>query len=173
VDDFDFARDVSALRGVMQDEVTFSFTYVRANNSPTMSFFRLVRHPVGLEKFRQLLSVLPSHHQHVILCFSTSQMRWCFLSSPRRVCPFCGVSWKWEHFFSCQYLVVLLTSRNLSLQKTRCDIYESRWQDVFADIAHVLIVWSFSLNVTPDLALSYDTDVFRSLIQVVRAQSCA
>jgi hypothetical protein len=100
VDNFDFARDVPVLRGMVQDEETFSFTFVRANSSPTMSFFRLIRHPVGLVKFRQLFSTLSNHHQHVILlCFFTSQMRWCFLSSPRRFCPFCGLSWKWEHFF--------------------------------------------------------------------------
>jgi hypothetical protein len=164
LEEFDFARDVSALLDLFSSRELFSFTFVRASTGPAMSFFRLIRHPDGLVKFRAQLSLLPNHHQHVILCFASSQMRWCFLATPRRVCPFCGQSWHWDHFFTCASVFPVLASRNLSLTKTRSDIYSSNWQVVFSDIAHVLLVWSFSLNADPNFVLSYDTDVFRSLV---------
>jgi hypothetical protein len=92
-------------------------------------------------------------------------MRWCFLSSSRRFCPFCGSSWKWEHFFTCHHLVRLLSSRGLSAQTFWVHIYSSRWREVFTEISHVLIAWSFSFNAIPNLVLSYDVDVFRSLLR--------
>ncbi len=163
--DFDFARDIPFLLEVLQNESIFSFTFIRASSGAAMSFFRLVRHPEGLVKFREELSLLQNHHQHIVLCFASGQMRWCFLSSPRRLCPRCGASWHWDHFFTCRELIPLLSSRNLSLIKIRGDIYQSRWKSVFSDIAHVLLAWSFILNVDPGVKLNYDTDVLRSLIR--------
>jgi hypothetical protein len=163
--DFDFARDVPALFDLLQNEALFSFTLIRATTGPTMSFFRLTRHPDGLLKFREELSLLPNHHQHIILCFASSQLRWTFLSIPRRFCPLCGSSWHWDHFFLCPHVGSVLSSRGLSLPKTRGDIFASNWRTVFGDVAHVLIVWSLLLNADPDLCLNYDTDVFRSLFR--------
>ncbi len=162
-EDFDFARDVPALFDLFRNEGLFSFTLIRATTGPTLSFFRLVRHPEGLIKFREELSLLPNHHQHVILCFASSQLRWTLLSIPRRFCPLCGGSWHWDHFYTCTHVIPVLSSRGLSLQKMRGDISVSNWRHVFGDIAHVLIVWSLLLNADPDLCLNYDTDVFRSL----------
>ncbi len=161
---FDFARDVPALFDVVRNEEFYSFSYVRASKNVCMSFFREVRRAEGLVKFREALSQLSHHHQHVILCFASSQMRWTFLSSPRRLCPHCTSSWHWNHFFSCPHLSAVLSSRGLSLTKLRCDVSRADWNRVFVDIAHVLIVWSFSLNGDPNISLSYDVDCFRTLM---------
>jgi hypothetical protein len=131
-----------------------------------MSFFREIRRPEGLIAFRSTLSEFSDHHQHIILCFMSGQMRWCFLSSARRLCPHCSAPRHWQHFFSCPHLLHILTSRDLSLRNLRCNIRESRWRAVFSCIAHVLIVWSFSINSDPNLTLSYDVDGFRSLLQL-------
>jgi hypothetical protein len=131
-----------------------------------MSFFRQIRHSEGLNKFREVLSKLENPHQHVILCFASSQMRWTFLSCPRRLCPHCGSSWYWDHFYSCSSPVPVLHSRGLSLPKVRSGVMESEWRSVFADIAHVLLIWSFSLNSDPNYVLNYDTEVFRSLVRL-------
>jgi hypothetical protein len=128
-----------------------------------MSFFREIRRLEGLVSFRLALSELAGEHQHIILCFASDQMRWCFLSSPRRFCPHCAVSWHWQHFLTCPHLANVLSSRNISLAKMRCSIRESSWSIVFSDIAHVLLVWSFALNSDPNFTLSYDVDNFRSL----------
>jgi hypothetical protein len=57
----------------------------------------------------------------------------------------------------------IISARGLSLGKIRSDVISSRWRDVFADIAHLLLVWSFSLNDDPNLVLCYDVDVFKSM----------
>jgi hypothetical protein len=166
---FDFSRDVTALLELVQDEELFAFSHIRTTTNVTMSFFRQVRHPVGLRKFRLALSDLSNAQQHVILCFTTSQMRWSFLSTPRRFCPNCGASWHWDHFFSCPDIVGVASSRRLSLSKLRCDIAQSDWHSVFIDVAHIMLVWSFSLNRDPNLCLSYDVDVFRSIMLLPRS----
>jgi hypothetical protein len=66
--------------------------------------------------------------------------------------------------FLCLDIVGVASSRQLSLSKMRCDIAQSNWHSVFADIAHILLVWSFLLNRDPNLVLSYDVDVFRSIM---------
>ncbi len=162
---FGFARDVPALFDLFQNEALFSFTLLRATTGPTLSFFHLVPHPEGLVKFREELSILLNHHQHIILCFAASQLRWTFLTTPRGFCPRCGCSWHWDHFFSCPHVVLVLSTRGLSLQKLRSDILVSNWRHVFGDIAHVLTVWSLNLNADRDLCLNYDTDVFRTLFR--------
>jgi hypothetical protein len=128
---FDFSRDVPALFELIQNEETYAFSFIRATTNVTMSFFRQVRHPMGLAKFRDTLSLLSNPQQHVILCFTTSQMRWCFLSSPRRFCPLCAASWHWDHFFACSYLQPVTTSRGLILSTLRRNILESNWRAVF------------------------------------------
>ncbi len=152
--DFDFANDVPALLSLVQSEELFSFSHVRASTGTKMSFFRQVRHPQGLRVFREKLGGLSNSFQHVLSCFMMSQMRWCFLPTPRRFCPHCSESWHWEHFLQCPHLMQTLSSRGLSLVKMHCDVLSSNWSTVFADIAHVLVVWSFLLNVDPNLLLN-------------------
>ncbi len=163
--DFDFSRDVPALLSLVKDENHFSFSHIRSSSGPCLSFFRIIRHPEGLQKFRDALSVRNASHQHVILCFSAGQLRWTFLSTPRRFCPLCGASWSWEHFFSCLEVAPLLEFRQVSLPRLRVHILSSEWDIVFRTIGHVLVVWSFVLNRDPNLTLSYDIDTFKSLMQ--------
>lgn len=166
--DFDFATDVPALLELIRTEELYSFSHVRASTGATMSFFRQVRHVVGLQIFRDEFGRLPSPYQHIFLCFATSQMRWTFLATPRRFCPLCAASWQWEHFFSCSEMSGVLAARGLSVSKLRCDVIDSRWAAVFSDVAHLLIVWSFALNRDPNLVLSYDVDVFRDMLVFCR-----
>ncbi len=161
---FDFARDVPMLFEIVRNEEFYSFSYIRASTNVCMSFFREIRRADCLVSFREALGKLSHHHQHIILCFTSSQMRWTFLSSPRRLCPHCQSSWHWNHFFSCSHVSGVLLSRGLSLSKLRSDISSAEWFSVFADVAHVLIVWSFSLSDDPNISLSYDVDGFRSLL---------
>jgi hypothetical protein len=56
----------------------------------------------------------------------------------------------------------------MSLGQMRSDVVDSRWKRVFSDIAHTLIVWSFSLNSDPNLILSYDVGVFRAMFEACR-----
>jgi hypothetical protein len=147
---FDFARDVPILFEFVTNEDFYSFSYVRASKNVCMSFFREIRR---VEVFREALGRLSHHHQHIIICFASSQLRWTFLSSPRRLCPHCSSSWHWNHFFSCNHLSNILLSRGLSLPKLRCDISSANWNVVFSDIAHVLIIWCFSLNGDPNISV--------------------
>lgn len=164
ITDFDFARDVPALLALAKNEDQFAFSYLRASSGSSLSFFRLIRHPEGLQKFRSVFSVLSLHHQHIVLCFAANQMRWTFLSSPRRFCPLCGSSWTWEHFFSCTGVAPILMPRGLSLMHFRTQIYESNWKAVFRDIAHILLIWSFVLIRDPNLSLNYDVDGLKSMM---------
>jgi hypothetical protein len=155
---------VPALLTLSKNEEQFAFSYLRASSGSSMSFFRLIRHPEDLKKFRSALSALSIHHQHIILCFAVNQMLWTFLSSSRRFCPLCGNSRSWEHFFLCVDVAPVLLSRDLTLSKFRAQIYNSNWMDVFRDIAHVLLVWSFVLNRDPNQSLSYDVESFKTLL---------
>ncbi len=129
-----------------------------------MSFFSQVCHPDDLAHFRNALNLLTGPHQHIILCFCASQIRWTFFSPPRRSCPLCSLSWTWEHFFSCPHVSNVVQSRGLSLSECRNRVRSLQWDQIFTDIGHVVLVWSFILNRYPDLALNYDVDVFRSLV---------
>ncbi len=149
----------------------FSFSFICASTGPAMSFFRLVRHPVGLVKFREQLSQLQNHEQHVILCFASNQMRWCFLSCPG-VCVRTVVSLGIGSIFS---LVGIFFK--FCLLETSCFPRPGATSLLptggsFSDISHVLLVWSFSLNADPDLALNYDADVFCSLLESCRSYTC-
>ncbi len=165
--DFDFANDVPAFLSFVRSEELFSSSHVRASTGVTMSFFRHVRGPQGLSDFRLAFSLLQPSWQHVVLCFTTSQMRWCFLSTPHRLCPHCAHSWYWEHFCQCTHLSRVLLERGISLGKMRSDVMSSRWKEVFADIAHLLLIWSFSLN-DPNLVQCYDVAVFKSMFLACR-----
>jgi hypothetical protein len=164
--DFDFARDVPALLSLSQSEAHFSFSFIRASSGQCLSFFRLIRHPEGLEHFRSTLSALPPHAQHVVLCFSTSQLRWTFISPPRRFCPLCGASWTWEHFLLCTDVAPTLSSRGLTLPGFRVQIYNSEWQTVFKNIAHVMLVWCFILNRCPSVSLNYDVCGLKEMMEM-------
>jgi hypothetical protein len=163
---FDFLADVSNLIEISSSEDAFSFQFIRYSNSTCMSLFRLVPSPAGLSSFRSALSQLELPFQHVILSFSTSQMRWCFLSSPCRLCPLCyRASWSWEHFLACVVIRPFLLSRNISLVHFKGAVHRTEWRTVFSNIAEVLLCWHFALG--PTLAhrtFSYEPDVFRSLL---------
>ncbi len=162
--DFDFACDVPDLLSLVRDESSFAFSHLRASAGSSMSFFRLIRRPEGLHSFRTALSTLSAPHQHVVLCFTANQMRWTFLTSPRHYCPLCGLSWSWEHFFSCVEVAPVLDARQLSLSSFRSKIVLFAWDQVYKDLAHVLLVWAFVLSRDPCLELTYSVDVFKSLM---------
>jgi hypothetical protein len=152
---------------VTSTEEAFSFEFIRHSSSTCMSFYRLVPSSEGLATFRLALSRIDLPFQHVILTFSTSQMRWCFLSSPCRVCPLCfSKSWLWEHFFDCSIISPLLSSRNISMPRLKDAIRGSDWRKVFSYVAEVLLCWHFALESTlVHRTFSYDPDVFRSLLK--------
>jgi hypothetical protein len=166
VSEFDFERDVGAVLSLVNDEDAYSFLIARESRGSSLSFFREITSARGLESFRRDFSLLSSPYQHIVLCFASNQIRWCFLSYVCRTCPLCkSSSWYWEHFLRCPALVQTLSSRNLSFALFRAHIQSSRWKVVFREIAHVLLVWSFALNADPTVTLSYDTDVFRCMIR--------
>jgi hypothetical protein len=101
--------DVPKLVEVTSSEEAFSFEFIRHSASKCMTLFRLVPSQAGLASFRSALSCFHPPLQHVILSFTTSQMRWCFLSTPCRLCPLCyQKSWSWDHFLDCQTIFPLL-----------------------------------------------------------------
>jgi hypothetical protein len=168
---FDFLEDVSKLVDVTSSDEAFSFEFVRHSSSSCMSFFQLVTSQAGFSSFRSALSRLDLPLQHVILSFSTSQMRWCFLSTPCRLCPLCfQKSWTWEHFIECTSIIPLLVSRNISLLQFKTEVRRTNWKNVFSAIGEVLLCWHFALeSLLAHRSYSYAPDVFRSLFTVARS----
>jgi hypothetical protein len=166
--DFDFVRDVGNLLSITADEDMYSFSFVRASRTNCMSFFRLFSSVNALRGFRHSLGTLPLSYQHVVLAFSSNQLRWCFLSYASLTCPLCRrQSWSWEHFFSCPFLAPSLSSRGLDFSLFRSHVQASRWKVVFREIAHVLLVWSFVLRTDASVSLKYDVDLFRCMMREI------
>jgi hypothetical protein len=162
---FDFLSDVSHLCEVTASEEAFSFQFIRTSSSVCMSFFRLLSSSSSLKSFREALSRLELSLQHIVLVFLTSQMRWCFFEAPSQTCPLCyRKSWYWEHFFECQKIVPLLSSRGVCLAEFRLSARDAKWSIVFDTIAHVLLCWHFALvSIHTRRTCQYDPSVFRSL----------
>jgi hypothetical protein len=161
---FDFLSDLSRLQAVVASEEAFAFEYIRSSSSVCMSFFRLVPSSHGLRNFRDALSQMDLPFQHIILAFTTSQLRWCFFTMPCQSCPLCfGHSWYWDHFLSCPLITPLLASRRISIFTFRSAVKSCQWSTVFDIIANVLLCWHFSLISVSCRVPQYDPDVFRSL----------
>ncbi len=168
---FDFLSDLSRLETVVASEEAFAFEFIRSSSSVCMSFFRLVPSSHGLRSFRDTLSRLELPFQHIVLVFTTSQLRWSFFSLPCQSCPLCHYcSWYWEHFLLCPLITPLLVSRRISMFNFRAAVKSCQWSSVFDTIANVLLCWHFSLlSVSDHRVPQYEPDVFRSL--ALRAQS--
>jgi hypothetical protein len=168
---FDFLSELTSFMEIVATEEAFSFEFVHASPSVCMSLFKLVPTSHGFRSFRKSLSQLEHSFQHIVFVFSSSQVRWCFFSSPSQLCPLCHTkSWHWDHFLSCPLIVPLLTSRRISLLSFRAAVRSSCWPHVFDTIANVLLCWHFGLASTPCHRVpQYNPDVFRSLSRAAQA----
>jgi hypothetical protein len=84
----------------------FVFSYVKRNESTSLSFFTTFGSVEVLESFRAFLESKPFPQRRLVILFASSLLRFRFCSRPRELCPLCGRPWLWEHFFNCRFLVV-------------------------------------------------------------------
>ncbi len=105
-------------------------------------------------------------HQHVLLCFLSSQMRWTLTTPSSIQCPLCHKdSWLWEQFFSCSVITPALRSRSLNVTSFKHSVIDSRWKEVFYTVANVLLVWHLAISMSCNwLKLEYDLDTFHSVL---------
>jgi hypothetical protein len=130
---FDFASDVETLLDLSRDDRHFSFHFIKNSTSESLSFFRLFPTLGSADSFRRIIGSLGSDHQHVLLCFLSSQMRWT-ITTPSSIshCPLCHKNaWLWEHFFSCPVILPALRCRSVDITSFKQAAMESRWKEVW------------------------------------------
>ncbi len=86
------------------NSATFSFSYIKFCESPTLSFFTLFKDVSVLESFRDFLNQRPYASIRFIVLFCASLLRFRLCARPSELCPLCGHPWLWEHFFKCRFL---------------------------------------------------------------------
>ncbi len=118
-----------------------------------------------------MLSQLSQPEQHVVLCFASSQLRLTMTTPTCLSCPMCyRTSWLWEHFLQCPVLVPALASRGIDFNSFKHAIMSSNWEEVFATVANLLLVWHFAIRISrQNLKPEYNPDTFFSLAQASRS----